>query len=123
MLLIVGAATLLLLTSTLTMGQAATHDPIRGRVVGSYLLVFIGGEATGGPFVGAVDQHFDPSAGLLLAAVVPAFAISGVAARLALSFVPAQDRPTTGGTGRRSAAVLGRKKSMSQPSEACNTVR
>ena len=79
----IGACTLLLLTSTNSVVQSTAHDTIRGRVMGIYLLVFIGGAAVGGPLLGFVDEHAGPRAGMLLAGAVPAVAITLIAARLA----------------------------------------
>jgi MFS family permease len=79
----IGACTLLLLTSTNSVVQTAAHDAIRGRVMGIYLLVFIGGAAAGGPLLGLVDEHAGPRAGMLLAGAVPAVATVLIAARLA----------------------------------------
>ena len=79
----IGACTLLLLTSTNSVVQSTAHDTIRGRVMGIYLLVFIGGAAAGGPLLGFVDEHAGPRAGMLLAGAVPAVAITLIAARLA----------------------------------------
>jgi MFS family permease len=79
----VGAATLLLLTSANSAVQLAASDAIRGRVMGVYLLVFIGSGALGGPLLGAVDQQFGPRTGMLLAGVVPAAATVLISAKLA----------------------------------------
>ncbi|HET8583854.1 MAG TPA: MFS transporter [Jatrophihabitans sp.] len=79
----VGASTLLLLTSANATVQLAAHDAIRGRVMGLYLLVFVGGAALGGPLLGGIDERFGPHAGLLVAGLVPAVAIALVAAKLA----------------------------------------
>jgi MFS family permease len=89
LLLLIGACTLLLLTSANSTVQMAAHDGIRGRVMGVYLLVFIGGAAIGGPLLGLVDQHFGPRAGLLLAGGVSAAAAMAIAARLARAARPA----------------------------------
>ena len=83
LLLPTGACTLLLLTSANSMVQMASRDEIRGRVVGVYLLVFIGSAAIGGPLLGLVDQRFGPRAGLLLAGALPALVTVLVAAKLA----------------------------------------
>jgi MFS family permease len=83
LLLPIGACTLLLLTATNSTVQVAAHDAIRGRVMGIYLLVFIGGAAIGGPLLGLVDQHIGPRAGMLLAGAVPAVATALIAAKLA----------------------------------------
>jgi MFS family permease len=79
----VGAMTLLFLTSANSTVQLAAGDAIRGRVMGVYLLVFIGSGAFGGPLLGAVDQHFGPRVGMLLAGIVPALATVAVSLKLA----------------------------------------
>jgi MFS family permease len=79
----VGAATLLFLTSANSTVQLASDDSIRGRVMGVYLLVFIGSGSIGGPIIGAIDQHLGPRIGMLLAGVIPAIAIVAVAVKLA----------------------------------------
>jgi MFS family permease len=78
----IGACTLLLLTSTNSVVQTAAHDAIRGRIMGIYLLVFIGGAALGGPLLGFVDEHASPRAGMFLAGLVPAVATVLIAAKL-----------------------------------------
>lgn len=83
LLLAIGATTLALLTVANATVQLAADDGMRGRVVGVYLLVFIGGAAAGGPLIGNVDQHFGARAGLLLAGVVPALATLAIGAALA----------------------------------------
>jgi MFS family permease len=82
LLLFVGAMTLLLLTSANAMVQTAAPDAIRGRVMGAYLLVFIGSAAIGGPVLGTADQHLGPRVGMFLAGAVPALAIVFVGARV-----------------------------------------
>jgi len=79
----VGACTLLLLTSTNSTVQLAASDAIRGRVMGLYLLVFIGSGAIGGPLLGLVDQHLGPRTGMALAGIVPGTATLLITARLA----------------------------------------
>jgi MFS family permease len=92
----IGACTLLLLTSTNSVVQSTAHDTIRGRVMGIYLLVFIGGAAAGGPLLGFVDEHAGPRAGMLLAGAVPAVAITLIAARLAHRRAGRNDRLRSG---------------------------
>jgi MFS family permease len=84
LLLPIGACTLLLLTSTNSAVQTAATDAIRGRIMGIYLLVFIGSASLGGPLLGLVDQHLGPRTGMLLAGAVPAFATALIAAKLAI---------------------------------------
>lgn len=84
LLLPIGALTLLLLTSANSTVQMATPDAIRGRVMGVYLLVFVGGAAVGGPLLGSVDQHLGPRLGMLLAGAVSSIALAVITARLAV---------------------------------------
>jgi MFS family permease len=79
----VGAATLMFLTAANSTVQLAAADAIRGRVMGVYLLVFIGSGAIGGPLLGYIDQHFGPRAGMLLAGLAPAIVLALVCQRLA----------------------------------------
>jgi len=79
----VGAATLMFLTAANATVQLAAADAIRGRVMGVYLLVFIGSGAIGGPLLGYIDQHFGPRAGMLLAGLAPAIVLALVCQRLA----------------------------------------
>ena len=72
LLVLVGAANLGFLTSAQSLVQLATADHLRGRVVGLYMLVFIGSGALGGPVVGLLAEHFGPRTGLLVSGVVPA---------------------------------------------------
>jgi MFS family permease len=79
----VGASTLLLMTSANSAVQMASPDGIRGRVMGLYLLVFVGSAAIGGPLLGSADQHYGPRVGMLLAGVASAIAVAAIAGRLA----------------------------------------
>ena len=83
LLLVIGATTLMLLTSANATVQTAAPDEIRGRVMGMYLLVFIGSAAIGGPLLGATDEHLGPRIGMLLAGAVPAVATVFVGAKVA----------------------------------------
>lgn len=84
-LLVLGAVTLLLFTSANSSVQMTAHDGIRGRVMGVYLLVFIGSAALGGPLLGSIDQHFGPRFGMLIAGLVPGGVTVLIAAWLAYS--------------------------------------
>jgi MFS family permease len=79
----VGACTMLLLTSANSTVQLAADDAIRGRVMGLYLLVFVGSAAIGGPLVGGLDAQFGARTGLLLAGIVPGIATAVIALPLA----------------------------------------
>jgi MFS family permease len=78
----IGTSTLLLLTATNSTVQLAAHDAIRGRVLGIYLLAFVGGAAIGGPVVGAIVECFGPRAGLLVAGIVSGTAAALVATKI-----------------------------------------
>jgi MFS family permease len=68
----VGAANLAFLTSAQSMVQLAASEEIRGRVVGVYMLVFVGSGALGAPVVGLLAEHLGPRTGLLVSGAVPA---------------------------------------------------
>jgi len=68
----VGAANLGFLTSAQSLVQLAAVDHLRGRVVGLYLLVFIGSGAVGGPVVGWLAESFGARTALLASGAVPA---------------------------------------------------
>ena len=61
--------------------QLAVDAELRGRVMGLYMLVFVGGSAFGAPIVGAVTSHFGARAGMATCGIVSALAalITGVA--------------------------------------------
>lgn len=79
----IGLCTVTLFTSVNSTVQLDTHRAMRGRVMGIYLLVFMGAGALGGPVVGYVDQHIGAQAGLVLAGVVGLVATAAISARLA----------------------------------------
>ena len=54
--------------------QLAVDPEIRGRVMGLYMLVFIGGTPIGAPIIGAVTSHFGARIGMLVCGVIPAIA-------------------------------------------------
>jgi MFS family permease len=60
--------------------QLATDSRLRGRVMGLYMLAFIGGTPLGAPLIGALTSHFGARAGMTACGVVPALAAIGVAA-------------------------------------------
>jgi MFS family permease len=58
-----------------------TVDPaLRGRVMGLYMLVFIGGTPVGAPVIGLLTNHFGARAGMAVCGVIPALAAAGLAA-------------------------------------------
>src|SRR5271163_3588933 len=54
--------------------QMAVDPELRGRVMGLYMLVFIGGTPVGAPIVGAVTSQYGARAGMLLCGLVPVMA-------------------------------------------------
>jgi MFS family permease len=82
-LFVLGGATLYFITSVQSMVQLATVPALRGRVLGIYLLVFLGSGALGGPLVGYLDSHLGARSGLVIAGLVSAFATFTLALNLA----------------------------------------
>ena len=117
-LLPIGACTLLLLTTANSTVQMAAPDAIRGRVMGVYLLVFVGGAALGGPLLGLVDQHLGPRTGMLLAGAVPAIATALIAAKFAIGSRRVRTPPIAGRTWPRRAPRSVRQKSSLSPERA-----
>jgi MFS family permease len=83
--------------------QLAVDPELRGRVMGLYMLVFVGGAPFGAPFIGAVTSHFGARAGMATCGIIPAVAALVAAAALA-------SRPAwpTAVSPRRTAAVPSR---------------
>ena len=75
--------------------QLSVDPELRGRVMGLYMLVFIGGTPIGAPIVGAVTSHYGARAGMLLCGVVPVLA----AAVTAVALSAHRRRVGTGTTG------------------------
>ena len=70
-----------------------TVDPeLRGRVMGLYMLAFIGGTPIGAPLIGALTSHFGPRASMTVCGAVPVLAAVVVTA--------ARSRPAGGLSGR-----------------------
>lgn len=78
-----GAATVIALAATNSTVQLGSDGPVRGRVVGMYLIVFVGSGALGGPLIGAVDQEFGARVGMLVSGVAAASATVFIASKLA----------------------------------------
>jgi MFS family permease len=72
LLVLVGAANLGFLTKAQSLVQLSAVDHLRGRVVGLYMLVFIGSGAVGGPVVGWVAESSGARTALLVSGAVPA---------------------------------------------------
>lgn len=63
--------------------QLAVDPEIRGRVMGLYMLVFIGGTPIGAPLIGAITSHYGARTGMLVCGVIPAVAAVVTAAAVA----------------------------------------
>ena len=72
--------------------QLWVDQEYRGRVMGLYVLVFMGGTPVGGPLIGWITEHVGVRAGMAVCGVVPLTAALGVAAVLALQPVLARRR-------------------------------
>jgi MFS family permease len=97
----IGLCTVTLFTSANSTVQVDTDRAMRGRVMGVYLLVFMGAGALGGPVVGYVDQHLGAQAGLVLAGAFGLLASAGISvqlARLGHLKLALQPRPSYGWT-------------------------
>jgi MFS family permease len=63
--------------------QLAVDPEIRGRVMGLYMLVFIGGTPIGAPLVGAITSHYGARTGMFVCGVIPALAAAVMAVAVA----------------------------------------
>jgi MFS family permease len=79
----IGLCTVTLFTSVNSTVQINTRQAMRGRVMGVYLLAFMGAGAVGGPAVGYADQHLGAQSGLVIAGAVGLVATAAISIRLA----------------------------------------
>ena len=77
--------------------QLAVDPPLRGRIMGLYMLAFIGGTPIGAPLIGALTSHFGARTGMAVCGVVPVLAAVLVA-------VGRRPRAEPGGSGRSTRA-------------------
>jgi MFS family permease len=63
--------------------QLAVPAELRGRVMGLYMLVFVGGTPIGAPIIGAITSQYGPRAGMAVCGAAPAVAAVVMAAALA----------------------------------------
>ena len=75
-----GLALLMFTTTANSATQLGVAPEVRGRVMGLYMLVFIGGTPLGAPLIGAITNHFGARAGMAVCGIVPALAAVAVAA-------------------------------------------
>jgi MFS family permease len=62
--------------------QLAVDSQLRGRVMGLYMLAFIGGTPIGAPLIGALTSQFGPRIGMAVCGAVPVLAAVVVAAAM-----------------------------------------
>jgi MFS family permease len=80
-----GAVLLTFTTAANSATQLGTTAEMRGRVMGLYLLVFLGGAPLGSPLVGWVGQAFGPRVSLIAGGAISAAAAAAVALLLSRS--------------------------------------
>jgi MFS family permease len=85
--------------------QLAVDPELRGRVMGLYMLVFVGGTPLGAPIIGAVTSHFGARDGMLVCGVVPVLA--AVIAAAAAGRERRRAAPRSGDGDRALGAVAG----------------
>jgi len=59
--------------------QIAVDSRLRGRVMGLYMLTFIGGTPIGAPLIGTLTSHFGARTGMTACGVIPVLAAAVVA--------------------------------------------
>jgi MFS family permease len=83
MLVPTGMAVLMFTTAANSTTQLNATPEVRGRVMGLYMLVFLGGAPLGSPLVGWAAEQFGARAGLIWGGAISATAAIGVALLLA----------------------------------------
>lgn len=66
-----GLASLSYFTASNSLVQMSTNIAIRGRVMGVFVLVQLGGQAIGGPIMGQIVDHFGAHVGMVVSGGVP----------------------------------------------------
>jgi MFS family permease len=69
-----GYAAMMVMSSANSYVQSTVPDKLRGRVMGLYLMVFMGGSPLGSPIIGKISQDFGARFGLLIGGVISALA-------------------------------------------------
>jgi MFS family permease len=78
-----GVGNLLFITAANSLVQMSSNIGIRGRVMSLYVLVLLGGQAIGGPIMGAIVSAWGPAVGLAVSGLVPAIAALAIGIHLA----------------------------------------
>lgn len=79
----VGLAALLFTTSANSAVQLSVDPSVRGRVMGIYMLLLLGGTPLGAPVLGVVAEHFGGRSPLIVGGVVTVLSVLAVAVVLA----------------------------------------
>jgi MFS family permease len=66
-------------TSANTYMQLSVSPEVRGRVMGLYMLVFVGSAPIGSPLIGWLSEVFGPRSSLIIGGIVSLAAVVGVA--------------------------------------------
>lgn len=82
LLVLLGAANLAFQAIANSSVQLWVDPAYRGRVMGLYLLVFVGGTPIGAPIIGAVTAEFGPRVAMIICGLVPAVVAGGLLLRL-----------------------------------------
>ncbi len=98
-----GFALLMFTTTTNSAIQLGVDQAVRGRVMGLYMLVFLGGAPLGSPLVGWAAEQFGARMGLIGGGVISALA----AASAALLLARVRDAPARGGQPLVTAVAAG----------------
>jgi MFS family permease len=78
LLAVMGFANLIFQAMANTSVQLAVDPALRGRVMGLYMLVFIGGTPIGAPVIGLLTNHFGARTGMAICGVIPALAATAM---------------------------------------------
>jgi MFS family permease len=78
-----GAALLTFNTAANTFMQLSVSARMRGRVMGLYMLVFVGSAPIGSPVIGWMSEVFGPRASLVIGGAISLAAVLGVVAAMA----------------------------------------
>ncbi len=70
----IGLSWLLFVTCANSLVQLSSNPAIRGRVMALYVLVLLGGQSVGGPFMGWLVESRGAQVGMLVSGIVPAVA-------------------------------------------------
>jgi MFS family permease len=116
-----GLALLMFTTTANSTTQLGTTPAVRGRVMGLYMLVFLGGAPLGSPLVGWAAEQFGARMSLIAGGLVSALAAVVAALLLARArAVPASSylHPAAGAAARPAAAAPGTAPAAAAPAAA-----